>query len=242
MRRCLIIGLFMVAIGFLIRYSLVLYYTFYDLDPWGVERYLSMRGVKDARIDGIWRLNFSRCHDPSALIGEFPVFTSIYGRCDEFDVLNVVDCKDLMILDVGWSGLLRNLESLKGRSVFHVAGAVDRPIVDTNLLDTIQKSGWRITLLPTTNSFHDVCSCVSPEVYLELDVDADVFSLATRDEVESLRGQSFSGINGCRSDWFCKMFDEGVFYDVRRGKIRVSDLMLMDERKAPGGARHQSPW
>lgn len=229
MRRCLIIGLFMVAIGFLIRYSLVMYYTFCNPDPWGVERYLSMRGVKDARIDWNWRLNFSHCRDPSGLIGEFPVFTSIFGRCDEFDVSNVVKCVNLVILDVR-PGLLRNLDALNGRREIQVTGTVDRPIVDTSLLNTIKNSNWRITLRPTSNSFHDACNCLSPEVYIELVVDADVFSQATRDEMDSLRRQSFLDINGCRSDWFWEMFDGGFFNDVLKGKIPVSSLIRMEDK------------
>lgn len=231
MRRCLIIGLFMVAIGFLIRYSLVMYYTFCNPDPWGVERYLSMRGVEDARIDGCWRLNFSRCHDPSSLIGAFPMFTSICGRCDEFDVSKVVNCNNLDILNVGWACLLRNLESLKGRSVFQVTGTVDSPIVDTNLLNTIQNSSWLITLRPTTNSFHDACTCLLPEIYDGLLVDADVFSRATCDEIDSLRGQAFSGINWCSAEGFWEMFDVGYFYDWRRAKkIPVATLLKWTDK------------
>lgn len=225
MRRCLIIGLFMVAIGFLIRYSLVMYYTFCNPDPWGVERYLSMRGVEDARIDWNWRLNFSHCRDPSGLIGEFPVFTSIFGRCDEFDVSNVVKCVNLVILDVR-PGLLRNLDALNGRREIQVTGTVDRPIVDTSLLNTIKNSNWRITLRPTTNSFHDACTCLLPEIYDGLLVDADVFSRATCDEIDSLRGQAFSGINWCSAEGFWEMFDMGYFYDWRRAKkIPVATLL-----------------
>jgi hypothetical protein len=230
MRRLLVGMLFVVTIGFMIRYSLVLYYTFCKIDPWGVERYLSMRGVKDARIDWNWRLNFSRCRDPSGLIGEFPVFTSICGRCDEFDVSNVVKCVNLVNLDVAPSGLLRNLDALNGRREIQVSGTVDRPIVDTSLLNTIQNSNWRITLRPTSNSFHDTCNCLSPEVYIEIVVDADVFSQATRDEMDSLRRQSFLDINGCRSDCFWEMFDGGFFNDVLKGKIPVSSLIRMEDK------------
>ena len=229
MRRLLVGMLFVVTIGFMIRYSLVLYYTFCKVDPWGVERYLSMRGVKDVRIDCDWRLNFSHCRDLSGLIREFPVFTSICGRCDEFDVSNVVKCVNLEILDV-LPGLLRNLDALNGRCEIQVTGTVDRPIVDTSLLNTIKNSNWRITLRPTSNSFHDACNCLSPEVYAGLIVDADVFSQATRDEMDSLRRQSFLDINRCRSDWFWEMFDGGFFYDVLKGKIPVSSLIRMEDK------------
>ena len=225
MKRFLLIAFLILAIGFLIRYGLVLYYTFYDLDPWGLERYLAMRGLRGASIQSDWNLCFSRCHDPSGLLGEFPVFTSIRGRCDEFDVLNVKDCKDLMILDVGPSGMLKHLESLAGSSVFQVSGAVDSPIHDISLLDTIRKSNWRIVLQPNTNSIHDVCRCLSPEVYDELVVDVDVFSLATREEVDCLRGLPFSAINSCRTDYFWEMLDDGVFFDVRKGKLAVPNLI-----------------
>lgn len=222
MKRFWVRLLFVMAIGFLFRYCLVLYFTFYDVTPWGVERYLSMQGVKNVRIDWNWRLNFSHCQDPSILFGKFPMLTSICGRCEEFDVLNITNCRELVDLDVGPSGLLRNLDKLNGRLEVQVVGAVDSPIVDTNLLNTIQNSNWRISLRPTINSFHATCCCLSPEAYAELVVDFDVFSQATYDEIEMFRSQSFSDINGCDSNYFWKMLDSGVFYDVYRGKIFLS--------------------
>ena len=226
MRRLLVGMLFVVTIGFTIRYSLVLYYTFCKIDPWGVERYLSMRGVKDARIDGLWNLSFSRCHDPSGLIGEFPMFTSISGRCDEFDVSKVANFKDLGSLEVGPLCMLRNMDSLVGKLVYQVEGSVDCPIMDANLLNHMKSPFWHIILRPTTNSFHDVCCCPSPEVYAELLVDTHIFSRATREEIDSLRGQAFPGINGCSAEWFWEMFDGGYFYDwCRAKKIPVATLL-----------------
>ena len=59
------------------------YYAFVKADPWGVERYLAMRGVKGANIQGIWMLRTSRCTKTSKLIGEFSMYQSIFTECDE---------------------------------------------------------------------------------------------------------------------------------------------------------------
>lgn len=242
MRQCVIVVCLALAVGWLVRYGLVMYYTFVDLDPWGLERYLSSQGVENARVYSRWGLIFSRCHDPSGVIGRFPVFTSIEGRCDEFDVLNISNCVDLLVLDVGPSGVLKHLEALKhlaalkGKPVFQVSGAVDSPILDWDLLKTMREKRWHIALQPTTNSLHDVCSCMSPESYIELALRAEVFAFATDDEIAMLRSQPFASINSWRAECFWEMIEEGDFFDSRKGYLKVSELRETSSSRSVEGS------
>ena len=206
-------GVALLLTAAMLYFLLVWYYAFVKADPWGVERYLAMRGVKGANIQGIWMLRTSRCTKPSKLIGEFSLYQSIFTECDEFDVADIVNCRSLSILNIGSHGIFRNFDLLKNMNIFQVVGNVDGPITDIELLTDIKERGWIIGLRPSKNTMPQACTCPRADIYDELIFDLDKFNSLGRQDKEHLREQQFPSINGYRSDYFWRKIDEGVFLD-----------------------------
>lgn len=236
MKKFIYAGLLFVVISVALYVSSVWYYTFVHVDPWGVEKYLSMKGLKGATIYGDWNLQVFNCARPSKLIGEFSQYTSIAVACEEFDIADITNCTRLESLTVFFPGVLKNFALLKQMGVAHVSGDVDVPITDFELLRAIEQNGWRIGLRATTNTMVEVCVCPRPDLYSELDLAIDVFQCASQDDISHLRKQEFAAINGCRQDFFWQMFDMGVFcyralyYAIGEGEIReLENTDVIDE-------------
>ena len=206
-------GVALSLVATLLYVLLVWYYAFVKADPWGVERYLVMRGVKGANIQGDWMLRTARCAKPSKSIGEFSQYKSIFTECDEFDVSDIVNCGNLTVLNVGFHGILRNFALLKNKDIFQVVGNVDEPITDIELLTDIKEKGWIIGLRPSKNTMPQACTCPRADIYDELIFDLDMFNSLGEHDKEQLRKQQFPSINRYRRDYFWQKIDEGVFLD-----------------------------
>lgn len=227
MKKIVYIVLSLTVAVVLCYYSLIAYYTFIDVDPWGVERYLTVKGLKHVSVHGDWVLQGYGYAKPSKLIGEFSQYTEIRIRCKEFDVADIASCYRLKFLDVGYFGILRNFELLKHMNLFQVVGSVEKPIVDPELLSIIKQHGWDIRLIASTNNVSQICTCPMPEAYDQgLDLDIDSFKCASQSDIENLRRQAFLCINDWNRDDFWEIFDSGIFphrasyYDIRNNTIR----------------------
>ena len=213
MKKFVFVGVALSLTAAMLYLLLVWYYAFVKADPWGVERYLALRGVKGANIQGDWMLRTSRCTKPSKQIGEFSMYKSIFTECDEFDVADIVNCRDLAVLNVGSHGILRNFALLKNKDIFQVVGNVDEPITDIELLTDIKNRGWIIGLRPSKSTMQLACTCPRADIYDELVFDLDMFNSLGRQDKEHLREQQFPSINRYRRDYFWLKIDEGVFLD-----------------------------
>jgi len=205
--------------------AIVWFYAFVHPTPWGVERYLALRGMKGVAVMHDWGLQSHHFAKPSKLIGKFSQFTTINVSCEEFDVADITGCTQLGILHVNFPGVMKNFCLLKHMDVFHVAGTVDEPIMDKEMLAIMKDRNWGIRLNATSNTISQVCLCPGSDIYAEVNISADAFRCASCDDIDRLRKQKFCDINGYREDCFWQMHDAGIFpcgvgyYDISGGKM-----------------------
>lgn len=227
----------------LLYYPLVLLFTFVWPAPWGVERYLSMKGLVDVEIQNDWTLIASCNARPSHLIGMFSQYTAIIVRCEEFDAADITGCPRLEVLNVDVSGVLKNIGALRHMSDLHVAATIDEPISDPDLLKIIRERRWCIGLRATPDTMSRVCVCHDADVYLRLDIGLDAFRSVGQCDIERLRKQKFRSINCLPHDWFWEMMDKGIFpcecyYDIHTGKTSrrtgLKDLEILGRQNDPG--------
>ncbi len=208
------------ALCVIFYYGHMYYYTFITPKPDSVARYLSLKGVKEARIWGAWNLEFgfcerslkiNSCHQPSKIIGQFNCLRSIKGYCDEFDLADIRHNTNLYQLYVEKPGYLRSIECLRELDLFDLLGSVEAPITDDELLEKMQSRSWKITLRPSSSTFSAACSCPKPDLYFEFIITCSDYQQATEDDRRKLRGQAFPSINGIRTDKFWESIDQGIF-------------------------------